>query len=203
MRIFVRQHRGEIMGRFDSSKTRVVPVFNALFERDPTGGTWLSALASFGTRSKVLQNPLGLGTLHRDHPRYWGKNERRLVPPPTLLRWLVCNATKPASDKLWGSPQVRKKREELVRLEEPTIKEALELLDAPRRRGAWYVLEGESCPDAFLETDKVLFVIEGKRTERQLTTTTTWMPKRSQVIRHMDAAWEIRGPRKVLGLTIV
>lgn len=191
------------MGRFDSSRTRVVPVFDALHQRDPTGATWLNTLTSFGTRSQSPQRPSECGTLLRDHPRYWGKNERRLAPPITLLRWLVGNASKPSSESLWGSAEAKKKREELVDGKEPTIKEALKLLDGPRRRRAWYILEGESCPDAFLETDKVVLVIEGKRTERKLTTTTTWMAKRSQIIRHMDAAYEIRGARKVLGLTIV
>ena len=32
------------MGKYDSSKTRVVPVFDRLVEKDPTGAAWLPRL---------------------------------------------------------------------------------------------------------------------------------------------------------------
>jgi len=91
----------------------------------------------------------------------------------------------------------------LVRRDHDAIKEALELLDKPLRRRLWYVLEGESKPDACIETDRLLLVVEGKRTERQATITTSWMGTRSQILRHMDAAWEVKGMRRVFGLMIV
>ena len=46
-------------------------------------------------------------------------------------------------------------------------------------------------------------MVEGKRTESSTTTKTTWMKKRSQLIRHMDAAWEVAKGRAVLGLLLV
>ncbi len=193
----------ESMGRFNSSKTRVVPVFDALYQRDSSGSSWLPALAALGSRAAGLELPSDFGRLPEDYQPYWGEKERRLDPPPALLQWLAGNASKPASDKLWGSEQVRALREQLVAGDEAVIKQALESLQNSPRRRAWYVLEGESFPDAFLQTDKLLFVIEGKRKESKLTTTTTWMAGRSQIIRHMDAAWEVRGGRRVLGLTIV
>jgi hypothetical protein len=49
----------------------------------------------------------------------------------------------------------------------------------------------------------MLVVIEGKRTERKATAVTTWMRSRSQMLRHMDAAWDISGGKRVLGLMIV
>ena len=45
--------------------------------------------------------------------------------------------------------------------------------------------------------------MEGKRTEAGPTTSTTWMAGRQQMIRHLDAAWEIRGRRSVYGFFIV
>jgi hypothetical protein len=83
------------------------------------------------------------------------------------------------------------------------ITEALRLLQGARATRVWYVLEGQSQPDACLETENLLVVIEGKRKERMATTVTTWMPRRSQMLRHMDAAWEVRGGKRVLGLMIV
>jgi len=64
-------------------------------------------------------------------------------------------------------------------------------------------LKADSQPDALVETETLLLVVEGKRTERKATVATTWMRRRSQMLRHMDAAWEVRGGRRVLGLMIV
>lgn len=126
-------------------------------------------------------------TLLAAHPRWWGKNERRLDPPQSLLRWLVSNACAPASDVLWGGPATRAKRKRLVARDPEAIDEALRLLETPATFRAWYVLEGLSQPDACFETDTLLVVIEGKRTERKATAVTTWMRTRSQMVRHMDA----------------
>jgi hypothetical protein len=81
----------------------------------------------------------------------------------------------------------------------------MELLSSNRLKSerAWYVLEGPSCPDVFLETDDLIVVIEGKRTESGPTTATNWMPVRHQMLRHVDTAWEIRGDRQCVGFFIV
>lgn len=67
---------------------------------------------------------------------------------------------------------------------------------------AWYVLEGCTGPDVYLETESVVIVIEGKRTERAPTTYTTWMVVRHQMLRHLDCVWEHRG-RDLFGFFIV
>lgn len=189
------------MGIYDSSRTRVVPVFNALMDRDPSARTWLLSLLRLGSRSTGRPG-IPPGALLLGHPRWWGKNERRLDPPKSLLRWLVAHASTPASE-FWGSPATRAKRERLVARDASTILEALRLLNGPTASRAWYVLEGRSQPDACFETDTLIVLIEGKRTESKATTVTTWMSTRSQMLRHMDAAWEIRDGKRVLGLMIV
>jgi hypothetical protein len=84
------------------------------------------------------------------------------------------------------------------------VAEALRLLSRPQLPSrAWYVLEGQSQPDVYLETPELLVVIEGKRTESGPTTDTTWMPVRHQMLRHLDGAWETRGNRKLVGFFIV
>lgn len=95
------------------------------------------------------------------------------------------------------------KRRKLVAKDMATVAEALALLEQPLPPRAWYILEGRSRPDVFLETESIIVVIEGKRTERAATELTTWMPRRSQMLRHMDAAWEVRGAKRILGLMIV
>ena len=72
-----------------------------------------------------------------------------------------------------------------------------------RRDRAWYVFEGPSYPDAYLATTDALIVIEGKRTERGPTNSTTWMPIRSQMLRHLDAAFDLAGPRALFGFFMV
>jgi hypothetical protein len=191
------------MGTYDSSRTRVVPVFDALMERDPSGRTWLLPLLRLGSRSGGRLDEVATAELVPSHPRWWGKNERRLDPPKSLLRWLVFNACAPASDSLWGGPATRAKRKLLVERDTEAISEALRHLETSTTFRKWYVLEGRSQPDVCLETDALIVVIEGKRTERKATTVTTWMRSRSQILRHMDAAWEIGGGKRVLGLLIV
>jgi hypothetical protein len=191
------------MGRHNSSLTRVVPVFDTLLRRDQSGVSWLATLISLGSRCTPQNLALACGSLLPDHPAYWGTNEKRLDPPISLLRWLVQNASAPAHERLWGSPGVMKKRRKLVAKDVTTISAALALLEQPLRHRTWYVLEGRSQPDAFLETESVIIVIEGKRMERASTEVTTWMRRRSQMLRHMDAAYEIRGAKGILGLMIV
>jgi hypothetical protein len=190
------------MGKYDSSRTRVVPVFNHLVSADPIGTTWLTPLLRLGS-SSAQKLDFDQGRLTSGQPRWWGKNERRLDPPRDLLYWLVANASEPSSEKMWGTDATREKRKKLIARDPAIIAEAVRLLKTRLRPGVWYVLEGKSAPDVFLETTNALIVIEGKRTERMATSSTNWMPKRSQMLRHMDAAWEIRGAKRVLGLMIV
>ena len=55
----------------------------------------------------------------------------------------------------------------------------------------------------FIETDRVVVVIEGKRTEPGPTRGTLWLPGRHQMIRNLDAAYEIRGARQLFGFFLV
>jgi hypothetical protein len=68
---------------------------------------------------------------------------------------------------------------------------------------AWYVLEGPSQPDVYLDSADAVIVVEGKRTETAPTTSTAWMSVRHQMLRHLDAAWEHRQGRRIYGLYIV
>ena len=56
---------------------------------------------------------------------------------------------------------------------------------------------------AYLETENLILVIEGKRTEREPATPTTRMPERSQMLRPMDAAYGRAGNKKIPGTMIV
>lgn len=135
----------------------------------------------------------------------WGESEKPLEPPVTLLKWIVSNLSELENTPVLGEKptDTKEKRQALIRGDENVVREALRLLDRGARGSEWYVLEGLSKPDVYLETERALVVIEGKRTEHGPTTHTTWMPVRHQMLRHIDGAWEKRGARSVYGFFIV
>ena len=83
------------------------------------------------------------------------------------------------------------------------MREALGLLQYNPTGENWHLFEGKTRPDVYIKTPDLIMVIEGKRTERKPTTSTTWMAGRHQMLRHIDCAWEIAGDRKVVGFFIV
>lgn len=143
--------------------------------------------------------------MHRYHhppPGADGPKEKGLAPPVTLLAWLLDHFTRPKGDK-YGSGEVGDMRRLLAKRDPDAMAKARAGLARSRRGKAWYVLEGHTSPDVYLVTPDALIVVEGKRTEAGPTTSTTWMAGRHQMLRHIDAAWEIRGDRAVYGMFIV
>ncbi len=128
----------------------------------------------------------------------WGSSERGLVPPVSLLSWLVRNLPVKSDNSVSDD-----RRAKLIARDPDTIAEALLLLRTAGIGKGWHVFEGPTYPDALLETPDALIVVEGKRTESGPTTKTKWMPERHQIWRHLDAAWELRGRRQIFGFFIV
>lgn len=190
------------MSIYDSSRTRVAPVFGRLQCFDPTGGYWLQGLLELANTRKAPDVRAGDSRLA---VAKWWPREARLPAPVGLLRWLLNNAQEPRKPAAWGRrPDVRERRRRIVDRDAATVAEALAILEKRRSAGrAWYVLEGPSQPDVYLATDDVIVVVEGKRTETAPETSTEWMNTRHQMIRHLDAAWEIRQNRRVYGLFVV
>jgi hypothetical protein len=126
-----------------------------------------------------------------------------LPAPRSLLRWLVANLrdTDLVRSNDYSSWAV--KRRLLFSGDRAAVAEAREGLERCSGRREWYIFEGPSYPDAYLDAPAALAVFEGKRTEPNPTTSTTWMRVRHQLIRHMDAAWELRAGRPVFGMMIV
>jgi hypothetical protein len=120
-----------------------------------------------------------------------------------LLAWLIENVENPSGRSLSANPEVARRRERILQRDPATMTEALRSLEQNGRAGAWCRFEGPTYPDVVIETSDALVIVEGKRTERGPTTHTTWMPGRHQMLRHLDAAWEIRGRRSVYGFFVV
>jgi hypothetical protein len=187
-------------GSRNSSKTRVAPVFGELFKRSEREPQWLKRvlnLASQGREGKWTHENLAL------QDSTWPDRERGLEPPVALLSWLIRNVNHREQDDGVKTKTTIEKRKKLADRDPVTIAEALSLLRSGESRERWYILEGRTYPDVFIETEDALIVIEGKRTESGLTSDTKWMTGRHQMIRHLDAAFEIAGRRSLYGLLVV
>ncbi len=190
------------MGIFDSSRTRVAPVFGRLQCLDPSGRLWLQALLELANTRKLPTPEAGTSRLRLAK---WWPREAKLAAPPGLLRWLLENAEEPSDAAAWGRrPEVMANRRRVVDRDADTLAGALRSLQDRRPpTRAWYVLEGPSQPDVYLDSAETVIVVEGKRTETAPTTSTAWMRVRHQMLRHLDAAWEHRDGRRIYGLYIV
>jgi len=191
------------MGKYDSSATRVAPVFDALVSRDATGASWLDALLRLANRPESCVLIPANARLVSGHGRRWGTDERKLSAPEGLLEYLARNIDPTRVQQRTGGADAHKKRMELAQKRPDAVADAVRALRAGRRGRQWFVLEGPSRPDALLEADDFVVCVEGKRTERICTTKTTWMPIRSQLLRHMDAAVDAFPTKSVFGLLIV
>jgi len=190
------------VGIYDSSRTRVAPVFGRLQCLDPSGRLWLQGLLELANTRKVPRPQAGTSRLL---VAKWWPREARLAAPPGLLQWLLEHAEEPRNPKAWGRrPEVVANRRRIVDRDADTLAAALKSLQASRASPrAWYVLEGPSQPDVYLASDAVVIVVEGKRTEAAPATSTDWMSVRHQMLRHLDGAWEHRQGRQIYGLFIV
>lgn len=189
------------MGKKDSSKTRVVPVFDCLYQNDKTGNSWLPKLLCLPTGSNPTSLPVNCDFSIEQIG--WGANEKKLDPPVSLLSWLIRHPHKPMSGNLSSDQAKAQKRREWIDGSESRMLEALALLSNNPDGDDWHIFEGKTQPDVFIQTPDLVVVIEGKRTERKPTTSTKWMDGRHQMLRHIACAWEIRGKRQILGFFIV
>ena len=124
-----------------------------------------------------------------------------------LLEWLVQNVSSEAVTNRGSKCETQRKRQALADGDSETLNEALcrlRQLQVGKPVGKeWFILEGNSSPDAFIETNTLILVVEGKHTENYLTLDTKWMKHRPQLIRYMDAATDIAQGRSVFGLLLV
>lgn len=173
------------MGKQDSTKTRVKPVFDKISRKKD----WLMILVDEASKAngKECFN-------FDDHviEMMWGI-EKSLDPPKEYLIWLAKNIQYFGFDEnqvLSGvSEPTAKKRIELINGNQDTINEAVSrIIDNFKSRSKWWILEGKTHVDAFVKTNSHIFIFEGKRTEKEQTQKVEWNPKRDQLIRNIDCA---------------
>ena len=141
-------------------------------------------------------DPLGKPTVYR----YDGVSCTEMKLKPTkrhLLSLVSLMATKQhgkvgikGKDRLelfFGEPDVRQTAGEKAKAE---LEAKYDILTAKSR--PWYMFEGFTTPDIFIEGDDYVIVCEGKWTEPHITTTTTYLSStdeyRNQMVRHIQGA---------------
>ncbi len=153
------------MGKFNSSLTRVQPVFNALYERDASGETWLCQLlgmANRGVGPEPVAIPADLGQLV-EPPQF----EFPADPPKSYLGWLIKHPQRLSSPpeaewRKWGERTQRKRR---ALLDGDTAVQAEAIAQLEKGAGlpnrAWWRFEGVTRVDC----DARICIIELKNDE--------------------------------------
>ena len=174
---------------YDSSKTRVCPAFIAV-QNNPMPFFRLLSKLGIDTDGAVLKNIL--------FSIPGQQKEKSLNPNPDYLRWLLNHPDKTeihhklyGKKKASGSASMRLKLISANRQEQTeAIKAGLKEIDNCARRGQypkrWFVLEGATKPDVFIETNKFCLIVEGKRTEGTPKIDTEWKRNRHQTVRHLE-----------------
>jgi hypothetical protein len=219
-----------VRGRFNSSITRVRPFFSALLSKDASGASWLPELLATvppgaAVPEEVRRDPGELlPALSEPRPyrdRILGKTvalprlfEHSAPPSRAFLRWLIDNP-----DRLdWPErrPGVRfGYGDETQRLRtalvdgEPDERAAaqrhahaeLDRCGPEGSRRKWWAFEGHTEVDCWLETDRLLLFVEGKRTE-PLSASTHWYPARNQLVRNLEVVGELAQGRAAAVLLV-
>lgn len=217
------------MGDFNSSVTRVWPVFDCMFQQDSTGMAWLPSLLKLGSRAgrvrqQIHSNPgpllpeLARIDLALPGPvkkaigperstrieRIRNAYEAEIPPSSAFLRWMLEHPhqlTWPKGRKgidLVFSRSTQRSRKHFLDGDPQTRDEALAQLSrlgAIGSRRKWWAFEGFTSVDCRLETESLLLLIEGKRTE-PISNSTNWFPGRNQVIRNLEVAQALAGDQK-------
>ena len=168
------------MGRYNSSIYRVTPFLESI-KGD------LNKINKFLSKFGVKVETLPLNYLY-------GDNEKLLKPTKSHLLKLIDYFSKTEGITV---PSMNKDRELLLlgNKEERELKrrEAIQLLEdnydnLSSTSRDWYIFEGFTHPDIFIEGEDYILIGEGKWTEPHITTNTTNLEKRNQMVRHIQAA---------------
>lgn len=194
------------MGINNSSKTRVEPLGKELLDKHDL----VDKLISMTSENK----PINFGSFNNDNVFFAGvKHEKGLQPSKTHLINIIniieedkmlCSSIRNKAIKN-SSGKNREKREQLFSLDKKTLNEAKELINKKHHIRSWEIFEGKSYPDLFIENDQYILIIEGKRTEKAKTGKVSYLPKRSQMIRHLENAlnYDKTGNKKIIAFYII
>ena len=177
------------MGKYNSSVYRVRPLMKLIEEDD---GALVSLLSLFGIA------PLGKPNKCLYDGGSSEKQEMKLKPTKRHLLALIdylaeknCGDLEVKGENrrmlFFGDEDERREACENAKAQLEAKYDTLTFADRP-----WYVFEGFSCPDIFIEGDDYVIVGEGKWTEPNITNRTTYLSGggeyRNQMVRHVQGA---------------
>jgi hypothetical protein len=201
----------------DPLSTRVRPFFDALFARDPSGGSWLPQLLQDtphgGERlGELAESPGWLVTPLAVR----GANGRLACfdypanPPRELLRWFIDHPDRlrwSDADAGGASAEAVRLRRALVLDEPPGAQEraqdrARELLATRSALSReWWRFEEPVVLDCVLITGRIVITVTG-RGDDGVRPSTPWYPQRTDLIRDLEAARQMASGRRWASLLI-
>ena len=168
------------MGKKNSSLTRIQPLFDYL-------GMDINKINKFLSLFEIKTEIKASLFVCK-----YGYDEASIKPCKELLIWCVNNIDKLNKKEFEAlkneTSESAQKRYALFCNNTEIKKEALNELykdNIPQR--AWFIFEGYTHPDVYMETDDSIYIGEAKRTENELTNHTKWLEDRDQLIRHVDS----------------
>ena len=189
-------------GQYNSSKTRVCPAFRVIKENPEPFFNLLHDKLGLNIEGLDMRNV----TIRFADPEN-EKKECPLNPNPMYLEWLLRNPDKTLivdklekkksrREKLSDSEKMRWKLLEEVKSGKTELRDeglkkiyAIEKINLRKEKyygKEWFVMEGCTMPDVFIETNKFYMIVEGKRGESGPKIGTTWYKKRHQMVRHLE-----------------
>ena len=189
------------MGRFNSSTYRVTPLAEEIKANPKSFQEFLNIVNNLADANLNFPCPSDAECF------CYGDHEKKLKPPKEHLIAIVKEQI--SAKKIKIPDKISEKRLELFGFRgeekrEKAIKTALNLIeknyDSGRSR-AWYIFEGESCPDLYIESEDSVILCEGKWTEGNITQKTTYLENRNQMVRHIQGALnylKLKGAKKKL-----
>ncbi len=140
-------------------------------------------------------------------------NEIALRPLKEHLLWMLKNFNKCKEQNSVKNTNTNTKRHNLRNNHQETLDEAKSYIEEIYSKStavpkAWYILEGNTYPDIFIETKEHIIVIKEKGTERSATMKTYFLDDRNQMVRHIQGAMQYNedhcnGEKTVMGFYIV
>jgi len=185
------------MGIRNSSLTRVKPLFDFINSDIEKLNRFLGL---FDYKHRIEHNSsIEIG---------YGHYEKKLPPSKLLLIWMLQNIKDLNKVDNYGVDPIKSKktydrRKRLFAGDTILIDEAIKIIETSPKlpEKDWYIFEGYTLPDIYIETTDSIFVGEAKRTEKDITTNTTWFRHRDQLIRHIDSLLD--QPKKIYSFYIL
>lgn len=221
-----KMRKRDAAGKHNSSITRVWPVFLQLFDRDPTGKSWMNELLAHIGKMNELASAMSRLDCTIAQELRTERNFARYEPPVRLPLCLEYDAPAPERFLAWlirhpecidwsklpsetpNPPSQTFINRNKLRANDPEVIESglnnlvLSGSRGAEGRGTWWAFEGPTSVDCFLETRDFVLAVEGKRTE-QLSARTEWVKLRNQLARNLEIAENLSRGRRYGALLIV